>query len=77
MSTSLKRLLEQDAARTTVSPAPVDIVLAGGRARVRRRRIVGVAAAVVLALLAIAVPIGLTQNNSQDKPIGPRPARTR
>src|SRR5262245_23049282 len=75
MSTSLKRLLEQEAARTEIPPAPLDAVVAGGRARVRRWRVVGVAAAAAVAVLAIAIPIGLSQGGSDDQPIE-RPENT-
>jgi hypothetical protein len=69
MSTSLKQLMEQDAQRP-VSRAPIDDVLAGGKTRLRRRRVVAVAAAAIVALLAIAVPIGLVGgDDSVDEPI--------
>lgn len=71
MSTSLKRLLEQEAARTDIPPPPVDAVVTGGRARVRRWRVVCVAAAVAAAVLAIAIPIGLTQGGADDQPVKP------
>jgi hypothetical protein len=69
MSTSLRQLLEDDAGRDAVPPAPIEDVLSGGRSRVRRRRVLGVAAAVVLALLAIAIPFGLTGGDSDNEPI--------
>jgi hypothetical protein len=68
MSLNLKHLMEEDAGRP-VSPAPVDDVLAGGRSRVRRRRIVAVAAAAVAAVLAIAIPVALLPGDSTDEPI--------
>jgi hypothetical protein len=43
MSTSLKRLLDAEAARSDVPPAPVHAVVAGGQARVRRWRIIALA----------------------------------
>jgi hypothetical protein len=70
MSTSLKRLMEEDAGRP-VPLAPLDDVLAGGRSRVRRRRMVGAVAAVVLAVLAIVIPIGFLGNDSTDQPVEP------
>jgi hypothetical protein len=69
MSTSLKRLLEAEAARTEIPPAPVAAVVAGGQARARRRRILTVAVAAAAAVLAIAIPIGLSRGGSDDKPI--------
>jgi hypothetical protein len=69
MSLNLKQLMEDDAGRP-VPPAPVDDMLAGGRSRVRRRRIVAVAAAAVAAVLAIAIPVGLLPGDSTDEPIG-------
>lgn len=72
MSTSLKRLLDAEAARTEIPPPPVAAVVAGRRARLRRRRIIGVAvAAAVAAVLAIAIPLGVTKGGSDDEPIGP------
>jgi hypothetical protein len=71
MTTSLKRLLEQEAARTDIPPAPVDAVVTGGRARVRRWRVVCVAAAAAAAVLSIAIPIGLTQGDSDNQPVEP------
>ncbi|HKE70580.1 MAG TPA: hypothetical protein VKB55_15070 [Nocardioidaceae bacterium] len=69
MSTSLKRLLEAEAARTEIPPAPVAAVVAGGQSRARRRRILTVAVAAAAAVLAIAIPIGLSRGGSDDKPI--------
>ena len=72
MSTSLKRLLDAEAARTEIPPPPVAAVVAGRQARVRRRRIIGVAvAAAVAAVLAIAIPLGVTKGGSDNDPIGP------
>ena len=69
MSTSLKRLLDAEAARTETPPAPVAAVVAGGQARVRRRRVLSVAAAAAAAVLAVAIPLGLSQGGSDDEPI--------
>ena len=72
MSTSLKRLLDAEAARTEIPPPPVAAVVAGRQARMRRRRIIGVAvAAAVAAILAIAIPLGVTKGGSDNEPIGP------
>lgn len=75
MTTSLKQLMEQDAGRP-VPPAPVDRVLARGQARVRRRWTAGAVAAVVLAVLAIAIPVGFLGDKSTDQPIGPPGSET-
>jgi hypothetical protein len=70
MTTSLKRLMEEDAGRP-VPPTPVDRVLAGGQARVRRRWTVGSVAAALIAVLAIAIPVGFLGEESTDQPIEP------
>jgi hypothetical protein len=68
MSTSLKRLLDAEAARTDVPPAPVAAVVAGGQARVRRWRTVALAVAAAAAVLAIAIPVGSSRGGSDDQP---------
>jgi dipeptidyl aminopeptidase/acylaminoacyl peptidase len=59
MTTSLRRLLEQEAQRTKRSSAPLDDVLSGGASVVRRRRVVGIAVAAAVAMLAIVAPLAI------------------
>lgn len=74
MTTSLRRLLEQEAQRTRRSPAPLDDVLSGGASVVRRRRVVGIAIAAAVTLIAVVVPWALVATGADtDQPIdGPQ-----
>lgn len=74
MTTSLRRLLEQEAQRTKRSPAPLDDVLSGGASVVRRRRVVGIAIAAAVALIAVVVPWAIVAAGSDtDQPVdGPQ-----
>jgi hypothetical protein len=65
MTTSLRRLLEQEAQRTTRSPAPLDDVMSGGASLVRRRRFAGIGVVAAVAALASVVVPGVVDRDDE------------
>jgi hypothetical protein len=75
MTTSLRRLLEQEAQRTTRSPAPLGDVMSGGASLVRRRRFVGVGVVAAVAALASVVVPGVVDRTGDGAPVADQPGR--